>query len=78
MTYEGKKIVEFRRMTEEELEREGWDTPRYDNPPVLVLDDGSTLFPSRDEEGNGPGALFGTEPDGTPIYAFPPTEDADE
>jgi hypothetical protein len=31
---------------------------------VLVLDDGTILYPSRDDEGNGPGALFGADRDG--------------
>jgi len=52
---EGKKIVAVRQMTAKELEHEGWDNPNT----CLVLDDGSLLYPSQDEEGNGPGAIFG-------------------
>jgi hypothetical protein len=57
----GRKIVEFRRMTKEEAEEEGWDDRgAHGGPiPVLVLDDGTLLYPSQDEEGNGPGILFG-------------------
>jgi len=53
----GRRIVEVRAMSARELESEGW--PPDETVPVLVLDNGAILFPSRDEEGNGPGALFG-------------------
>ena len=53
----GRRIVEVRTMSKRELEAEGW--PPDETVPVLVLDNGTLLFPSRDEEGNGPGALFG-------------------
>ena len=58
----GCRIVEVRAMSARELAAEGWDGD--ETVPVLVLDNGSILFPSRDEEGNGPGALFGTSPRG--------------
>ena len=57
----GQKIVCVRRMTNEEREVEGWG----DDPQptfALELDSGTVLYPSRDEEGNGGGALFGIEP----------------
>ena len=57
---EGKKIVKVRAMTAAEQRNLGW----YGNCVVLELDDGTKLFPSQDEEGNGPGALFGRT-DGT-------------
>ena len=56
-TITGRRIVEVRQMSARELEAEGW--PPDQTVPVLVLDNGAILFPSRDEEGNGPGALFG-------------------
>jgi len=31
---------------------------------VIQLDDGTLLFPSRDEEGNGPGCMFVQTPAG--------------
>ena len=49
----GKKIVEVRRLTNQEMENTGW----YSNPLVLILDDGSLLFPQSDDEGNNGGAL---------------------
>ena len=60
-TVVGRRIVAVRAMTKDELEAEGWLPDEA--VPVLVLDDGSVLFPSRDEEGNGPGALFGATAD---------------
>lgn len=53
----GARIVEVRPMTPEEIESEGWDDPAT----VLVLDSGQKLYASQDPEGNGPGALFGTD-----------------
>lgn len=55
---EGRTIEEVRPMTDAELEAEHWN-PRHQRPPVMVLDDGTKLYPSQDPEGNGPGALFG-------------------
>lgn len=63
MMLEGRKIVEVRPMTAKEVAREGWDSPAT----VLVLDDGSLLYASRDEEGNGSGALFGITADGDSV-----------
>jgi hypothetical protein len=51
-----RKIVEVRYMTHEEMENFGW----YNRPVVMVLDDGNTIFPSTDDEGNNGGALFTT------------------
>lgn len=58
-------IVDIRPMTKKELKNEGWeDTPHYHIPKVLVLKDGTVLYPSMDDEGNGPGRLFGTSKEG--------------
>lgn len=65
----GRKIVDVRSMTEEEAEREGWYG--HITAPVLELEDGTTLFPSRDPEGNGPGALFGINARGHGLYVTP-------
>jgi len=52
----GKVVKDVRPMTKAEMESEYWD----DRPPtVIVFEDGTKLYPSRDEEGNGPGCLFG-------------------
>jgi len=57
-------IVKVRRMTDKEMADNGWDG-YHTNPPVLELEDGGILFPARDEEGNGPGVLFGVAPNGS-------------
>jgi len=67
----GKKIVSFRYMTKKELKREGWDDYKG---VVLVLDDGTLIYPSRDEEGNGPGELFGYK-DGNTFLYYPEVEE---
>lgn len=56
----GRKITAVRPMTAKELEREGWTANRrHGLPTALVLDDGTVLYPSQDEEGNGPGVMYG-------------------
>lgn len=54
----GCTIKQVRRMTKEELDHEGWGG--RPSPMVLVLDNDTLLFASRDDEGNGPGTLFGS------------------
>lgn len=61
--YVGRKIVKARYMTHDEAEEFGWGS----RPIVLELDNGSIIFPSQDDEGNGPGALFGNDRDGNDI-----------
>jgi hypothetical protein len=62
----GKRIVKVRRMTNKEMKREGWEGCVH-RPVVLVLDDGTLLYPSCDDEGNGPGAIFGFNTEGQAI-----------
>ena len=50
----GKTIKEVRYLTEEEADGLGWDRCSL----VISLDDGTFMYPSQDDEGNGPGALF--------------------
>ncbi len=64
-------IVEVRTMTGEEVRRECWKGIGAPLPIVLVLSNGVRLYPAQDAEGNGPGALFGIEADGSPVM-FPP------
>jgi hypothetical protein len=54
-------------MTTEEMEVEGWHGRA---PLVLVLDSGTALYPSQDDEGNGPGCLFGLTKEGRPIAFY--------
>lgn len=52
----GRVVKDVRPMTDLELTRQAWvPAPWEPAPKVLVLDNG-ILFPSKDEEGNGPGA----------------------
>lgn len=60
----GRTIKTVRSMTKKELDAEGWEVGRHGKPSVIVLDDGTKLYASRDPEGNGPGALFGVDAEG--------------
>jgi hypothetical protein len=51
---EGRTIVRVRYLREEELQSLYWRSTTV----VLELDDGTLIFPSRDDEGNDAGALF--------------------
>ena len=53
----GQKIKTIRKATKKELASEGWD--ERDIVMIIVLENGNKLYPSRDYEGNGGGALFG-------------------
>lgn len=58
----GHRIVAARLLSKKEMADAYW---HGEQPPVaLVLDNGIILYPSRDEEGNGPGTIFGDGPDG--------------
>lgn len=54
----GKTVKAVRPMTKKELNGEGWDGRAG---AVIEFDDGTLIYASRDEEGNGPGALFGAK-----------------
>jgi len=49
-----KKIVNVSYLTEKEAEDLGW----YERVVAFQTEDGLWFFPSRDDEGNGGGALF--------------------
>jgi hypothetical protein len=61
MEIEGRKIVKVRTMSIKEQLAEYWSPDDLNPVVVLELDDGSKIFPSRDYEGNGGGALFGVD-----------------
>jgi hypothetical protein len=63
----GRRIVQVRRMTDDEASNEGWSQ----STTVLVLEDGTLLYASRDDEGNGPGVLFGIKAKGGGSFGFP-------
>lgn len=55
----GRKIVDVKYMSKQDMDTLGWD----DRAVLLVLDDGNVIWPSRDDEGNGAGALFTNDED---------------
>jgi len=58
---ENKSVREVRQMTDAELEHEGWNQCRGQPPTVIVFEDGTKVYSSKDSEGNGPGTLFGID-----------------
>lgn len=50
----GKKIVDARYLTVDEMENLGWQCRSV----VIFLDDGTQIFPAADDEGNDAGAMF--------------------
>ena len=68
----GRTVVEVRMLTAAEADRHaGWDEWQARDAVVMILDDGSMLFPSQDHEGNGSGALFGVDPSGKDVTVIP-------
>lgn len=55
-----RRIVEVRYLTPDECRRQMWSFTGV----ALVLDDGTTVYPARDAEGNDAGALHGVAGDG--------------
>lgn len=53
----GKRIVDVFYLDTETVDEMGWGRA----PIVIVLDDGTAIYPSQDDEGNGPGSLFTTD-----------------
>ena len=53
----GKTIKRVRYLTEKEREGLGWSKRSL----VLILDDGTYLWPSADDEGNNAGSFFTTD-----------------
>ncbi len=73
----GQKIKKVRNIKTKELQREGWDlNNKFDFIPVIELENGVTIFPSRDSEGNGGGKLFGDDPKTKhQFHVIPPEND---
>ena len=65
----GRKIVCVRPITEQEREDEGWDND-HSATSVIELDNGTLIYPSQDDEGNGAGTLFGKSKDGETFYVY--------
>ena len=66
----GRKIVGVVRLSDDLREKEGWENSPHFGVSI-VLDDGSFIYASQDEEGNGPGAFFGFK-DEQSYYILPP------
>ena len=62
------RIKEIRPMAPAELAKEDWHAGVNGPPTVLVLENGTKIYPARDTEGNGPGWLFGEDADGTSYH----------
>jgi len=62
----GKTVVEARYLTKEEVDGLGWS----ESVLVIIFNDGTMVFPSQDDEGNGGGALFGNDAKGKEL-TFP-------
>lgn len=72
-------IKEVRYLSVGEIRREGWPIEAGNGPPVaLVLENDSLIYPSTDPEGNGPGDLFGYDPDEEQGFRLRPKEDGGE
>jgi len=65
-TLVGRRIVEVCYMTASEARDHGW----CHRPLVFKLDDGTTLYPAQDDEGNDGGVLMGEDPRGVAL-TFP-------
>ena len=63
----GQKIKEFRPMTNAEIKAEGWHSR---TATVIVLENGTKIYPSSDEEGNDSGVLFGVTPEGKQVSFY--------
>lgn len=70
MALEGKTIERVRKMTDAEMEREGWDDLPGENPACVELADGTVLFPSKTSGGDAPGELFGYDPNEDEAFVY--------
>jgi hypothetical protein len=75
----GKTVKGLRELTAEEMDREAWDGDNLrPNATAIEFTDGSIIYASQDDEGNGPGALFGALADGTPVAYITTYQKGDE
>ena len=67
----GAKIKKVRLMNETELSNEGWE---LDEQIIAIeLDNQTVIYPSRDYEGNGGGAIFGYDKETNTAFALAET-----
>ena len=62
----GRRIVKIEWMTNKEADKLDWSS----RPVCMMLDNGTWIYPQRDDEGNDGGALFGQTKDGKDL-TFP-------
>jgi len=65
----GRKIVRIRPLSNADRKVEGWEET-HGATSVIELDDGTLIYPSQDDEGNGPGTLFGRGKSGDTFYVW--------
>jgi len=65
----GRKIVCIRPLSDEDRKLEGWEQT-HGATSVIELDNGTLIYPSADDEGNGPGTLFGRDKKGNTFYVW--------
>lgn len=58
----GRTVVSVDYLSRNDCTCVGW----HESSVLIVFDDGTVVFPSQDDEGNGAGALFGQAPEGDP------------
>ena len=63
----GRKIERVRYLTEKERREFGWSQRSL----ILILDDGTHIWPSADDEGNNAGSFFTTNSDLMTIPTIP-------
>ena len=68
-TVVGSTIKSVRWMTQDEMDKEGWNIRR--SGVVLEMEGGGKIYASQDEEGNGPGTFFGETAEGQTVYILP-------
>ena len=61
----GQIIKGIRLLTAKEMEDEGWEGG---NVTAIELENGTIIYASKDEDGTGPGQLFGRNSNGAGLY----------
>ena len=69
-TLVGQTITAVRLLTDAEAKAEGWEITAHEPCIVIETSGGWKLYPSRDDEGNGPGALFAIDPADQAVRIF--------
>lgn len=62
----GKVVSEVRKLTKVEIDSEEWE----EGTTAIEFTDGTIVYPSRDDEGNGAGTMFMKDKKGKSFYVF--------